>query len=153
MIFYHFYTNHSNLLTLASKLSKLNILFEWSVAFLAINKEKNEAKALAEKITTALSDKKAHDIDVIDMEKVSILSDYFVICSGTSTTHIKSLADEVDFVLSKDNIEPLHREGMSTARWILLDYGSVIVHIFHEEERQYYSLERLWSDGKITRKA
>jgi len=153
VIFYHFYTNHSNLLTLASKLSKLNILFEWSVAFLAINKEKNEAKALAEKITTALSDKKAHDIDVIDMEKVSILSDYFVICSGTSTTHIKSLADEVDFVLSKDNIEPLHREGMSTARWILLDYGSVIVHIFHEEERQYYSLERLWSDGKITRKA
>ncbi|MEI6132985.1 MAG: ribosome silencing factor [Bacillota bacterium] len=120
---------------------------------MAINKEKNEAKALAEKITTALSDKKAHDIDVIDMEKVSILSDYFVICSGTSTTHIKSLADEVDFVLSKDNIEPLHREGMSTARWILLDYGSVIVHIFHEEERQYYSLERLWSDGKITRKA
>ena len=112
-----------------------------------------EAKELADKITEALSDKKGQDIDVIEMAKVSILSDYFVICSGTSTTHIKSLADEVDFVLSKDGIQPLHREGFSTARWILLDYGSVIVHIFHEEERQYYSLERLWSDGTITRKA
>ena len=114
--------------------------------------EKKISKALAEKIADALSDKKGYDIDVIDTSKVTILADYFVICSGTSTTHIKSLADEVDFQLSKDGLEPLHREGYSTARWILLDYGSVIVHVFHEEERKFYSLERLWSDGTITRR-
>lgn len=115
-------------------------------------KEHKESKVLAEKIAEALSGKKGYDIDVIDTSKVTILADFFVICSGTSTTHIKSLAEEVDFELSKEGIQPLHREGYSTSRWILLDYGSVIVHVFHEEERQYYSLERLWSDGTITRR-
>ena len=112
-----------------------------------------DSKILADKIAEILSDKKGYNIDVIEMNKVTILVDYYVICSGTSTTHIKALAEEVDFELSKDGIQPSHREGFSTARWILLDYGSVVVHVLHEEDRQYYSLERLWSDGAINRKS
>ena len=108
---------------------------------------------LSDRIVSILSDKKAKDIDVIDTANVTDIADYFVICSGTSTTHIRSLVDEVDFQLSQEGIKASHIEGYDTARWILMDYSSVIVHVFHEEDRQYYSLERLWSDGKITRKS
>jgi len=111
-----------------------------------------DSSVLAEKITEILLDKKAKDVDVIKVENITILADYFVICTGTSTTHIKTLADEVIFKLKEEGIEFHHMEGYESSRWILLDYGSVVIHIFHEEERKYYSLERLWSDGIITRK-
>jgi ribosome-associated protein len=86
---------------------------------------------------------------VIDISEVSILTDYFIICSGTSTTHIRTLADELEFKMAESGYNMLHKEGYNSARWILLDFGEVVAHIFHEEDRSFYSLERLWSDGKL----
>ncbi|CDG35908.1 MAG TPA: ribosome silencing factor [Acetivibrio thermocellus] len=106
-----------------------------------------ESRELAEKIVSILEEKKAKDLNIIDIREISILADYFVICSGTSTTHIKTLADEVEEKMLEAGIELLHKEGYNSARWILLDYGEVVVHIFHEEDRQFYNLERLWADG------
>ncbi|ABN52470.1 MAG TPA: ribosome silencing factor [Hungateiclostridium thermocellum] len=106
-----------------------------------------ESRELVEKIVSILEEKKAKDLNIIDIREISILADYFVICSGTSTTHIKTLADEVEEKMLEAGIELLHKEGYNSARWILLDYGEVVVHIFHEEDRQFYNLERLWADG------
>jgi ribosome-associated protein len=106
-----------------------------------------ESRELAEKIVSILEEKKAKDLNIIDIREISILADYFVICSGTSTTHIKTLADEVEEKMLEAGIELLHKEGYNSAMWILLDYGEVVVHIFHEEDRQFYNLERLWADG------
>ena len=106
-----------------------------------------DSKAVAEMISTILDDKKAKDVSVIDIRGISILADYFVICHGTSTTHIKALADELEMKMEKAGCRYLHREGYNSARWILMDYGEVVVHIFHEEDRNFYNLERLWSDG------
>lgn len=106
-----------------------------------------DSKAIVEKILGILEDKKAKDINVIDIQGISILADYFVICHGTSTTHIKALADELETKMEEAGYRYLHREGYNSARWILMDYGEVVVHIFHEEDRGFYNLERLWSDG------
>jgi ribosome-associated protein len=103
-----------------------------------------------EKILEFLENKKAREISTINIEKISSLADYFVICSGTSSTHIKALCDELDFKLKELGFEYLHKEGYETARWILMDYGDVVVHIFHEEDRSFYKLERLWSDGMVS---
>ncbi|NLM27643.1 MAG: ribosome silencing factor [Clostridiaceae bacterium] len=99
-------------------------------------------------IINTLQDKKAKDVKVIDIRQLTTIADYFIICSGTSTTHIKTLSDEVEKKLVEKNERPLRREGYNSARWILLDYGDIVVHIFHEEDREYYNLEHLWQDGK-----
>ena len=108
---------------------------------------KSDAYALARKIAAVLDEKKASDIVIIDLSDKSIIADYFVIASGRSTTAVKSLTDNVDEKLSKEGIEPLRRDGFSEAKWIAVDYGSVILHVFHEETREYYRLERLWING------
>ncbi|MBO4893707.1 MAG: ribosome silencing factor [Clostridia bacterium] len=107
-----------------------------------------ESTQLALEIIKVLDKKKAVDIREIRTEEVTIVSDYFVIASGTSNTHTKSLAEEVEFELKKLGIEPDHIEGRATG-WILLDYGTVIVHIFTEDQREYYNLERLWADANF----
>lgn len=99
------------------------------------------------KFVEFLQGKKAKDIEVINIRGVSTLADFFIICSGTSTTHIKAIADEVGEKAAAIGKMHLHLEGYNTARWILLDYGDIVVHIFHEEDRSFYNLERLWSDG------
>jgi ribosome-associated protein len=109
-----------------------------------------ESNALVEKIVAFMEEKKARDISVIDIRNVTVMADYFVICSGTSTTHIKAIADEIDFKLGELGLTANHREGYDTARWILLDYDDVIIHLFHQEDRDFYNLERLWSDGVMT---
>lgn len=109
-----------------------------------------DSKTKTEKIVEILADKKAKDINTIDISDITIIADYFVICSGTSTTHIKTLADEVEVKLNELGIELLHKDGFNSARWVLLDYGDVVVHIFHEEDRSFYNLERLWSEGTMT---
>lgn len=109
-----------------------------------------EADVLVKKISTILEEKKAKEIKTIDIKDISVLADYFIICGGTSTTHIKALADEVEVKLEEEGVELVgNKQGYNTARWILLDYGWVIVHIFHEEDRAFYNLEKLWADGKI----
>ncbi len=91
--------------------------------------------------------KKAHDIQILKVDDVTIMADYFVICTGMSNTQIKALANEVEFELSKTGVEPLHTEGYGSNEWVLLDYGSIIVHVFYKSARDYYKLERLWADG------
>lgn len=94
-----------------------------------------------------LDKKKAVDLKAIHITDYSIVADYFVIATGTSNTHVRSLADELEYEMGKLGIEPIHLEGKATG-WIVLDYGTVIVHIFTGESREYYNLERLWSDAE-----
>ena len=102
-----------------------------------------------ETIVKALDSKRAEDIRVLHVTDLTILGDYFIIANGTSTTHTRTLADEVDYQLSQKKREPLHREGRGNgSNWIVLDYGDVIVHIFYKETRDFYQLERLWADGE-----
>ena len=108
-----------------------------------------EISKIAEKAYGILEDKKARDIEIIDISEVSILADYFIICSGTSTTQIKTIADEMEFEMGEAGYNMIHKEGYESARWILLDFGELVIHIFHEEDRSFYNLERLWADGKF----
>ena len=97
----------------------------------------------------ALEDKKAKDVMVLKTEGQTVLADYFVICNGTSTPHIKALVDEVDKQISEAGEVLLRREGMRSDIWVLMDFGSVIVHVFTDEARKFYNLERLWSDAEV----
>lgn len=101
-----------------------------------------------ERVIQALHEKAAQNVKAIDISELTTFAQYFVVCSGTSVTHIKTLADFVEEKLSEQGVHCLHREGYNSARWILLDYGDIVVHIFHEEDREFYGLERLWQDGK-----
>lgn len=105
------------------------------------------SKELTEEVVRCLDAKKAKDILAISIGELSTLGDYFVVASGTSATQVKALADEVDLQLGKKGMNPKRVEGYQSATWILLDYYDVIVHIFLDEAREFYSLERLWSDA------
>lgn len=96
----------------------------------------------------ALSSKKGLDIQVIEISDVSVLADYMVIATGTSTTHVKALADEVEYKLDEAGLSVSHIEGYRSNTWILLDYIDVIVNVFSDEAREFYDLDRLWQDGK-----
>lgn len=109
-----------------------------------------EKNAVVEAAVKALSDKKAIDVEVIDVSELTNIADWFVLASGTSNVHVKSLVDEVEAIVKeKCNMDPKRVEGYPTAQWILMDYGDVIVHVFHPEAREFYSLERLYSEGGI----
>ena len=97
----------------------------------------------------ALDSKKALDIKVIKIQDISAIADYFVIATGTSSTHVKALADEVEAQLDEAGISVSHVEGYRSNSWILLEYVDVVVHVFSDEAREYYDLERLWQDGEI----
>ena len=84
---------------------------------------------------------------LLDVQHLTIIADYFVIASGRSGNQVRALIDEVDDKLSEQGVEPRRREGVNEGRWAVLDYGTVLVHVFHEQEREYYNLERLWMDG------
>lgn len=101
-----------------------------------------------EKIVKILDSKKAENIQVIGITNLTIIADYFIIATGTSTTQVKSLADEVDFQLGQLGIEPRGIEGVRAANWIVLDYGDIVVHVFYRDTRDEYQLERLWADGE-----
>ncbi len=105
------------------------------------------AKEIMELVVKTLDGRKAKNIQVLKTENVTVLADYFVICTATSTTHVKSLTDEVDKALSEAGEAPLRREGYRAGGWVLVDFGCVVVHIFLEETREFYGLERLWSDA------
>ncbi len=108
-----------------------------------------DPKVLAREIAKVLDEKKAMNIVAIKTEEVTVVSDFFVIASGTSNTHTKSLADDVEYeIKNRLGVDPEHIEGRATG-WILLDYGTVIVHLFQNETRDYYNLERLWADASV----
>lgn len=100
----------------------------------------------AKNIVKILDNKKAIDIGLIETKELTIVSDYFIIANGTSNTHVRALADEVEEEMKKLGVEPEHIEGRATG-WILLDYGCVLVHVFDPQSRAYYNLERLWGDA------
>lgn len=108
----------------------------------------NKVEALIKNILEACDDKKAYSFNVIDISKISSIADYFIICSVNNERQAEAVADEIVGKLSKIGIAAYHKEGYDTKRWILLDYGDVIVHVFHRDERKVYNLEQLWSDGK-----
>lgn len=104
-------------------------------------------KDMAKTACQALEDKKAVDIKVIDIEKVSTLADYFIIASGTNRNQVQALAENVEEMLEKAGYRPKQIEGYQNANWILMDYGDLVIHIFDEENRLFYDLERIWRDG------
>ena len=99
-------------------------------------------------IIKTLDNKKAESIKAIKITDLTILADYFVIANGTSTTHTKTLAEEVEYQRSQNGVEPNRTEGYNGSSWVILDYGDIVVHVFYKETRDYYQLERLWADGE-----
>ncbi|MGN1481824.1 ribosome silencing factor [Porcipelethomonas sp.] len=105
-------------------------------------------KEMLKKIIKTLDSKKAESIQAIKISDLTILADYFVIASGNSSTQTKTLAEEVEYQMSLSGVEPNKKEGYNGSNWIILDYGDIVVHVFYKETRDYYQLERLWSDGE-----
>jgi len=111
------------------------------------------SEQLSQVVVKGMQEMKAEDIVVMDLRKVNnAVADFFVICSGTSDTHIDAIAESVDKEVNKiDGENPWHREGYNNKTWVLLDYVDVVVHVFNEDKREFYALESLWGDAKITR--
>ena len=105
-------------------------------------------KEIAYAVTKALDEKKGMNIKLLKIDKVSSLADYFLICTGTSNTHVRTLCDFAEYTLEELGEPMLGREGHRGNAWELLDYGTIVVHVFTEEAREFYSLERLWADAE-----
>ena len=106
-------------------------------------------KMMAQIACKAIDDKKGQDIKVIDIHNVSVIADYFVIASGTNSNQVQAIVDNVQEQLGRAGFEAKQIEGNRNSSWILMDYGDVIVHVFDEENRLFYDLERIWRDGKV----
>lgn len=104
---------------------------------------------LLELTLKAVEDKKAMNVVALDLRNVSPISDFFVICHGNSDIQVQAIATEVRKVVHEAGVNIRGIEGMDSARWVLMDLGDVVVHIFHRDEREYYNIERLWSDAKV----
>ena len=96
---------------------------------------------------SAALDRKAQDLRVLPLGQVTDFTDYFLICSGTSDRQVQAIADAIQERLRAEKVRPLHVEGYNRAQWVLLDYGDLVVHVFQEEPRRFYALERLWGDA------
>ena len=103
---------------------------------------------IARRVTKALDEKKGMDIKLLKIDRVSSLADYFLICTGTSNTHVKTLCDYAEYTMEQLGEPMLGREGHRGNAWELLDFGSIVVHVFTEEARKFYDLERLWADAE-----
>jgi ribosome-associated protein len=108
-----------------------------------------EALAMARRIVDLAADKKAADIVLLDIHDLTTLADYFVICSGTSERQLGAIADGISEGLREDGVRPIGREGSSSAHWVLIDYGAVVVHVMAQPEREFYQLEKLWSQAPL----
>ena len=106
-------------------------------------------KMMAQIACKAIDDKKGQDIKIIDIHNVSLIADYFVIASGTNSNQVQAIVDNVEEQLGRAGFEAKQIEGNRNSSWILMDYGDVIVHVFDEENRLFYDLERIWRDGKV----
>ena len=108
----------------------------------------NETENIVKISVEALRDKKAEDIKVIDISKISIMTDYFIIATGNNINQLKAMCDNVDEKLTAVGVHPRQTEGYDSGGWILIDYRDVVIHLFDKESRSFYDLERIWSDGK-----
>jgi len=104
---------------------------------------------IVQRIYKCLDDKKAQDITVLNVSKITTLADYFIIATGTSSTHINALCNHIEKELAKEDLCPAHKEGRAEGEWVLMDYQDIVIHVFNSELRAYYSLERIWSDAKF----
>ena len=112
-------------------------------------KQRELAERMASLAASALEDKKGLDVQILSVAEQTSLADYFVLATGTSGTHVHALADEVEFRIKQElDVSPLHIEGFRDNVWELMDYGSVVVHVFTDEGRKFYNLERLWGGAK-----
>ncbi len=100
-------------------------------------------------IAGAAEDKKARDVVILDISNISVVCDYFVICSGLSSTQVKAIAENIEVKLEEQGVKKLRVEGLRDSHWVLLDYGAVVVHIFQEDDRRFYNLEHLWGDATV----
>lgn len=107
----------------------------------------NNGKKLALTVADAAADKKALDVLLLNMEQLSPVTDYFVICSARNTTQVQAIADNIEDKLAEMGATLMHKEGFTEGKWILLDYGDCVAHIFLEAERDFYNLEQLWADA------
>lgn len=103
---------------------------------------------MANNAVERLKDKKATDIKLLDIHELSTIADYFIIATGNSTTQVQAMSDELEEKMELAGYKMHHKEGFRNGRWILLDFGNIIIHLFHDEERKFYNLERLWVDAK-----
>ena len=110
--------------------------------------DESKAKEIALKAAKILDSKKAKNIKIIYVNKQTIIADYFVIAHGTSRTQVNALADEVEYQLGLEGTDPSKVEGRGQGTWVLLDYDSVLVHVFNPQSRDFYNLEKLWADGE-----
>lgn len=106
---------------------------------------------IAQLAAEAADSKKSFDILVLDLRGLTSIADYFLICSAGSTTQVGAIADGIDHALSQERCRPSHIEGMASSTWVLMDYGDVVVHIFDEQARSYYGLDKLWGDAPSIR--
>lgn len=109
----------------------------------------NREQEMARLACKALDEKKGQDIKVIDIHEVSVIADYFIIASGSNQNQVQAMVDNVEEKLGRAGFEPKQIEGTKNSSWILMDYGDLIVHVFDEENRLFYDLERIWRDGKV----
>jgi ribosome-associated protein len=106
-----------------------------------------DSKEKAIKAAIVANEKKAYDTLILELKGLTVIADYFVICSGESTTQVKAISAHIESEFKKNAIRPLSIEGLGYAHWVLMDYGEVIVHVFEKETRQYYELEKFWLDA------
>ena len=123
---------------------EMNVIGENWENLPALNNE--NAKELAEAIALVLDSKKGRDIKVLHVEDKTVIAEYFVVCTGNSSTQIKALADEVEYQIGRRGVQPYGVEGRDNNTWLLLDYSNVIVHIFSREAREFYNLDKLYAD-------
>lgn len=109
----------------------------------------NREKEMTKIALKALDDKMAMDVKVIDINQVSVLADYFIIASGSNQNQVQAMVDNIDEMMTKAGYEPKQIEGTKNSSWILMDYSDLIIHVFDEENRLFYDLERIWRDGKV----
>ena len=107
-------------------------------------------KEMSRAICAAASDKKARDIVVMDMKNLMFSTDYFIVCSAPTATQVRAIADNIEEKMDEAGIHFNHKEGYREGEWVLLDYGDVVAHIFRQEAREYYALERLWGEAPLT---
>jgi ribosome-associated protein len=108
-----------------------------------------KGRELADKIAQAALKKKAGDLVALDLTGLTIIADFFLICSGESTTQVRAIAESIESELAGVGVRPLGVEGLNYSHWVLLDYGDIIVHVFEKETRAYYNLEKIWMDAKV----
>ncbi|QHW30486.1 ribosome silencing factor [Paenibacillus rhizovicinus] len=107
------------------------------------------SEELLQAVVTAAEDKKAQNIVALDLQNISLVADYFVICHGNSDVQVQAITTEIRKQAESRGVRVRGIEGADSGRWVLVDIGDVVVHVFHRDEREYYSIERLWSDAKV----